>query len=52
MCVLCMYGDEIWLSVEAYPYWMHGTKFSVWSDAIMIRYIVGYVLSDVMAPCL
>jgi hypothetical protein len=31
---------------------MHGTSFSVWSDAFLIRYTVGYVLSDVMEPCL
>jgi hypothetical protein len=49
MCVLCMCGDGIWLSIEAYLSWMHGTKFSVWSDAFMIWYIVGYVLDDVMA---
>jgi hypothetical protein len=47
-----MYGDDIWLSVEAYLSWMHGTEFSVWSDAFLITYIVGYVLSDVMTPFL
>jgi hypothetical protein len=47
-----MYGEDIWLSVEAHLYWMHGKNFSVWSDAFLIRYIVGYVLSDVMGPCI
>jgi hypothetical protein len=47
-----MYGDDIWLSVEDYLYWMHGKKFSVWSDAFMIRYIASYVVNDVMGPCL